>query len=164
MRARCDSAIHTLSPVGGARCCAGNKRSSSTFIRHSGNLLGTMYFPPGKASCGNAHTMEAVMKIRHCLLGATAAIGLAVVAASAEAAPAVATAGDLTAVAREASNVDQVYWSRRCWRQRRHLHCQRRWVDYGYAPYYYYHSPSYYRPSFGFFIGGHRHHHHFRRW
>ena len=103
------------------------------------------------------------MKIRHYLLGATAAIGLAVAAASAEAAPAVATAGDLTSAVREASNVDQVYWSRRCWRHRGHLQCQRRWVDYGYAPYYDPY-PYYYRPSFGFFIGGHRHHHHHRRW
>jgi hypothetical protein len=108
--------------------------------------------------------MEAVMKIRHYLLGATAAIGLAVAAASAEAAPTVATAGDLTSAVREASNVDQVYWSRRCWRHRGHLHCRRHWVDYGYAPSYYDPYPYYYRPSFGFFIGGHRHHHHHRRW
>jgi len=108
--------------------------------------------------------MEAVMKIRHYLLGATAAIGLAVAAASAEAAPAVATAGDLTSAVREASNVDQVYWTRRCWRHRGYLHCRRHWVDYGYTPYYYDPYPYYYRPSFGFFFGGHRHHHHFRRW
>jgi hypothetical protein len=107
--------------------------------------------------------MEAVMNIRRYLLGATAAVGLAVAAASAEAAPAVATAGDLTSAAREASNVDQVYWSRRCWRHRGHLHCQRHWVDYGYTPYYDPY-PYYYRPSFGFFFGGHRHHHHHRRW
>ena len=49
------------------------------------------------------------MKVRHYLLGATAAIGLAVAAASAEAPPTVATAGDLTSAVREASNVDQVY-------------------------------------------------------
>jgi hypothetical protein len=108
--------------------------------------------------------MEAVMKIRHFLLGATAAIGLGVAALSAEAAPAVATAGDLTAAVRDASNVDQVYWARRCYRHRGYLHCRRHWVDYGYAPYYSYdpYPYYYYRPSFGFFFGGHRHHH--RHW
>jgi hypothetical protein len=106
-------------------------------------------------------TMEAVMRIRQFLLGATAAIGLGLAAVSAEAAPAVATAGDLTSAAREASNVDQVYWGRRCWRHRGHLHCRRDWIDYGYAPYYYDPYPYYYyRPSFRFFFGGHRHHHH----
>jgi hypothetical protein len=109
--------------------------------------------------------MEAMMRIRHVLLGATAAIGLGLAAVSAEAAPAVATAGDLTAAVREAANVDQVYWSRRCWRHRGHLHCRRYWVDYGYAPYYSYdpYPYYYYRPSFGFFFGGHRHHRH-RHW
>ena len=107
--------------------------------------------------------MEAAMKIRHVLVGATMAIGLGW-AASAQAAPGVATAADLTSVAREASNVDQVYWTRRCWSRAGYLHCRRVWVDYGYDPYYY--EPYYYRPAFGFFFGGgHRHHHHhFRRW
>jgi len=107
--------------------------------------------------------MEAVMKIRHVFVGATIAIGLAWAAASAEAAPAVATAGDLASAARESSSVDQVYWSRRCWRYGGHLRCRRHWVDYGYGPYYY-DEPYYYRPAFGFFFGGPRHHHHFRRW
>jgi hypothetical protein len=107
--------------------------------------------------------MEAVMKIRHVFVGATIAIGLAWAAASAEAAPAVATAGDLASAARESSNVDQVYWSRRCWRYGGHVRCRRHWVDYGYGPYYY-DEPYYYRPAFGFFFGGPRHHHHFRRW
>ncbi len=108
------------------------------------------------------------MRVRHYLLGATAAIGLGLAAVSAEAAPAVATAGDLTSAAREASNVDQVYWSRRCWRHGGHLHCRRHWVDYGYAPYYSYDPYPYsYGPSFGFSFGGfggHRHHHHGRHW
>lgn len=103
------------------------------------------------------------MKIRHVLVGATMAIGLGLAAASAQAAPGVATGADLTSVARESSNVDQVYWTRRCWRHAGHLHCRRLWVDYGYGPYY--DEPYYYRPAFGFFFGGgHRHHHHFRRW
>jgi hypothetical protein len=139
----------------------GTREPALTFIAHSGNLVGIGY-SAGKMSCGNAHTMEAVMKIRHFLLGATAAIGLGVAAASAEAAP-VAGAGDLTSAVREASNVDQVYWSRRCWRYGGHLRCRRHWVDYGYSPYYSYDPyPYYYRPSFGFFFGGHRHHH--RHW
>jgi hypothetical protein len=110
-------------------------------------------------------TMETVMRIRHVLLGATAAIGLGLATVSAEAAPAVTTASDLTAAVREASNVDQVYWSRRCWRHHGHLHCRRHWVDYGYTPYYSYdpYPYYYYRPSFGFFFGGHRHHRH-RHW
>jgi hypothetical protein len=104
---------------------------------------------------------ETQMNIRQVLLGAAAALGVAMAAASAQAAPAVATNGDLTSAVRETSNVDHVYWGRRCWRHRGHLHCRRHWVDYdGYAPYYY--DPYYYRPSFGFFFGGHRHHRHHR--
>ena len=103
------------------------------------------------------------MNLRHVLVGAATAIGLGWGLASAEAAPAVATAGDLTAAVRQSSNVDQVYWARRCWRHAGHLHCRRHWVDYGYyEPYYY--EPYYYRPAFGFFFGAPRHHHHFRRW
>jgi hypothetical protein len=102
--------------------------------------------------------MEAAMKIRQCLFGAAIAVGLGFAAASAQAAPAVGSAGDLTSAVRESSNVDQVYWSRRCWRHRGHLHCRRSWVDYGYEPYY--DEPYYYRPALGFFFGGHRHHRH----
>jgi hypothetical protein len=107
--------------------------------------------------------MEAVMKIRQFVFGAAAAIGLGLGAASAQAAPALATAGDLTSAVRENSNLDQVYWGRRCWRHHGYLHCRRVWVDYGYAPYTYY-EPYYYRPSFGFFFGGPRHHHFRRHW
>ena len=110
---------------------------------------------------GNLCNQEAAMKIRHVILGAVAAIGLGLAAVSAQAAPPMA-AGDLSVAARQASAVDQVYWTRRCWRYRGHLECRRYWVDYGYGPYY---DDYYYRPAFGFFFGGPRfHHHHFRRW
>jgi hypothetical protein len=148
------------------RLWLGNNRRPATFIRHSGDLLGTTTSRRGIElwDCSHtAHIMEAAMKIRHFLVGATTAIGLGLAAASAQAAPGVATGADLTSVARESSNVDQVYWTRRCWRHAGHLHCRRLWVDYGYGPYYY-DEPYYYRPAFGFFFGGQRHHHHFRRW
>ena len=51
------------------------------------------------------------MKIRQCLFGAAMAVGLGLAAASAQAAPAVGSAGDLTSAVRESSNVDQVYWA-----------------------------------------------------
>ena len=105
------------------------------------------------------------MQIRHFLLGALAAAGLGLAAASAQAAPAAGVTGGLKPAAQESSAVDPVYWTRRCWRHRGHLHCRRHWVDYGYRSYYY--DPYYYRPSFGFYFGGHRHHHrhrHHRHW
>src|SRR5215470_4925543 len=93
-----------LGDVAQALFVPGTRKQGLTFIGHSGNLVG-ISASRRETSCGNAHTMEAMMKIRHFLLGTSAAIALGVAAVSAEAAPAVATAGDLTSAVREASNV-----------------------------------------------------------
>ena len=95
------------------------------------------------------------MKHASWLAGAIAALGLALLTAPGQAAPAGGLAGDLKSAAGDGTQIEQV--RHRCYRHRGHWHCPRHGYYYNYGP------------GVNFYFGPRRHHHrhhghHHRHW
>ena len=91
------------------------------------------------------------MKKASLLAGTIAALGLVLLAAPGQAAPAGGLAGDLKSAAGDSTQVEQV--NHRCYRHRGHWHC----------PPHRHYRPYYYGPGVYFNVGPRRHHHYGHR-